>query len=200
MREILLIAGPSAVGKSYLGEALFRKYLERFEHAQIFTTRSPRSKEAAADRVFVTQHEFQQMLASNVFIAWGRLAGNLYGLPREDFEKDSPTCLVCNIWPALYEQFIGQEHITCVGLQVRLKDLPMLEKRMQQRGDSQETIQKRLVRIKRDMVDLEAYSSVMNDNGKVFYIHDDKTIPGEVIPWIEVRYNLRAIADQEMRR
>ena len=76
----------------------------------------------------------------------------------------------------------------------------MLEKRMQQRGDSQETIQKRLVRIKRDMVDLEAYSSVMNDNGKVFYIHDDKTIPGEVIPWIEDRYNLRAIADQEMRR
>ena len=62
--------------------------------------------------------------------------------------------------------------------------LKLLESRMSSRGDSRETITKRLELIARDKDDLEKYFALVKKSGAYFIIEDDETVPEQIIPWI----------------
>jgi guanylate kinase len=178
---LFVVAGPSGVGKSYLGELLIQNYPDLFEVVKIFTTRGPRPNESNPDRIFITEEAFEERVSRGEFLVHGKLQGNKYGYEEKALVPEHKH-LIVNAWPALIPEFAQREDVITVGLGTRNYD--MLKKRMSDRGDTPETIRQRMAFIERDMADLESVSALINRLGRVFEITDDSTIAREVIPWV----------------
>ena len=84
---LLVMSGPGGVGKSTISQAL--KSESHFWISVSATTRAPREGEVHGnDYYFVTDEEFDQMIAENKFLEWAEFAGNRYGTPSAAvFEK-----------------------------------------------------------------------------------------------------------------
>lgn len=82
---ILIIAGPSCSGKSYLAQKLISE--GSFQEAVSTTTRSPRVGEVNGVHYnFKTRHEFEKMMEENMFVETAEIRGNLYGVSRAEYE------------------------------------------------------------------------------------------------------------------
>jgi guanylate kinase len=83
MNKILVVSGPSGVGKTTLCEHLMR--LERrLKPGITATTRKPRPGEVnGRDYHFLTRKGFENGIRSNKFVEYTRLFGNYYGTPIE---------------------------------------------------------------------------------------------------------------------
>ena len=81
--RLLVLSGPSGVGKSTVVRAL------RAEHPEIWlsvsaTSRHPRPGEVDGVHYhFVTRAGFEALVAGGGLLEWAEFAGNLYGTPRE---------------------------------------------------------------------------------------------------------------------
>jgi guanylate kinase len=81
--RLLVLSGPSGVGKSTLLQAL------RAEHPDLWisvsaTTRHPRPGERhGVEYYFTDRAEFDAMIADDLLLEWAEFAGNRYGTPRE---------------------------------------------------------------------------------------------------------------------
>ena len=82
-------------------------------------------------------------------------------------------------------QFSKLPHAVIIGMQAPKDWQKTLVERMKKRGDSLDTIQKRLALIIRDSADLSAHKMTVNRHGRYFIIEDDTTIGEEIIPWLE---------------
>ena len=142
---LLVISGPSGVGKSSVVHALTERV--RFHFSVSWTTRERRPGELdGVDYVFVDRPRFMQNIASGGFLEWAEYSGHMYGTPRDavlahleaghhvllDIENDGagqvkqsyPESLLVFILPPSLEE---------------------LERRLRDRGDTSEAdIQKRL--------------------------------------------------------
>lgn len=85
--KILLIIGPTAVGKS----TLLGRALEEFPQLIdiiTYTARAPRSGEAEGNPYhFVTEEKFKQLIDQKFFIEWAMVHGKMYGTPRDQFQR-----------------------------------------------------------------------------------------------------------------
>lgn len=83
---VLVVSGPSGVGKS---TALAR--LGKQEHVEVvvsYTTRPRRHGEVdKVDYNFVTDEQFQEMIAGDRLLEWVRYDGHFYGTPKRSVEK-----------------------------------------------------------------------------------------------------------------
>ena len=76
---LYVISAPSGAGKSTLCRELLDIFKE-LRHSVSFTTRKPRSGEIeGTDYFFVSQEEFQKMVAADGFAEWAEVHGNFYG-------------------------------------------------------------------------------------------------------------------------
>lgn len=87
MRNILLVlSGPSGVGKGTLKEKLMRE--GDFEFSVSCTTRSPRETEKdGQDYYFIPRAEFLRRVAAGEFLEYDEHFGNLYGTLRSAVEE-----------------------------------------------------------------------------------------------------------------
>jgi guanylate kinase len=87
--EVLVITGPSGVGKG----TLIRLLLARFPQMKLSvsaTTRAPRpGEEDGVDYHFLTLDEFQEKIDADEFLEWAEYAGNRYGTLRSELERDA---------------------------------------------------------------------------------------------------------------
>jgi guanylate kinase len=82
---ILIIAGPSCSGKSYLAQKLISE--GGYQEAVSTTTRSPRvGEENGIHYNFKTRSEFEEMMKKNMFVETAEIRGNLYGVSRAEYE------------------------------------------------------------------------------------------------------------------
>jgi guanylate kinase len=89
MADVLVITGPSGVGKG----TLIRLLLDRFPRMALSvsaTTRPPRpGEEDGVDYHFLSPEEFQRRIDAGEFLEWAEYAGNRYGTLRSELERDA---------------------------------------------------------------------------------------------------------------
>lgn len=85
--NLFVVAAPSGAGKSSLVKAL----LELDSHVQLsvsHTTRAPRGQEKhGREYFFVSQPEFDAMVAANAFVEWASVHGQRYGTSKKAIEE-----------------------------------------------------------------------------------------------------------------
>lgn len=153
--KLIVLTGPSGVGKGTLLKALMRRHPEFFLSTSV-TTRSPRLGEVDGEHYsFVSRPQFQHLIEQQALLEWAEFAGNLYGTPRlpvaEKIAQGSIVILEIELEGARQIKHTFPEALRIFVLPPSLEEL---EQRLRSRGqDSEEAIARRLARAQ---VELEA--------------------------------------------
>jgi guanylate kinase len=185
MSKVIVVTGPSAVGKTYLADLLVSTYAEHIISAKVVTTREPRQGETGTDRIFVSKEAFTNMLQHGEFIVEGEFGGNQYGYTAEALEVvQHKKSIIINTWPAMIPAFEKIKNVLLVGLTVDTGHLPLLEERLLGRSESSDILEKRKQLIRADVQTMLQYRDNIASCGRTFYIHDDTSIHTDVLPFI----------------
>lgn len=81
-KRLIVLSGPSGVGKSTVVASLRREYPDVWLSVSV-TTRRPRpGEEDGVQYHFVSDEEFDELVAQDQLLEWAQFAGNCYGTPR----------------------------------------------------------------------------------------------------------------------
>lgn len=84
--KLIVISGPSGVGKSVVCKAVREKTGAKYSVSA--TTRAPRPGEVdGVDYHFVSVEKFKQMIDQNQLLEWAEVFGNYYGSPRKAVDQ-----------------------------------------------------------------------------------------------------------------
>lgn len=138
MKRIIIVA-PGASGKDFLRRC-FEKASFKFEIS--YTTRSPRmGEEEGKDYFFITEEKFNQLKKENAFYEHEPFGGCQYGTLKSQFYSDIPSVFIMS---ALGLQHHVSEQDRKESLVIFIDvDRNILEKRLRERGLSEEKIRDR---------------------------------------------------------
>ena len=163
---MLVLSGPSGVGKGTLGKRLIEE--EGFGFSVSCTTRGPRPGEKhGVDYLFITREEFLDRRAANGFLETATVHDEFYGTPREPAERAMAEGrdFLLDIDPQG-----GVQVMESVPEAVSVFLLPpswaALEARLRGRGtETEEKIQKRLHNARQEVKYLPRYDyCIVNDD------------------------------------
>lgn len=148
MGRLVVLTGPSGVGKGTLVRALLARHPELYVSVSA-TTRAPRPGEIdGVSYHFVSRHIFERMIANGDLLEWAEFAGNLYGTPRAMVEAQ----ISQGNWVILEIELEGARQIRqtypqALRIFILPPSLPELEFRIRNRGqDTEDAIARRLAR------------------------------------------------------
>lgn len=151
--KLIVLTGPSGVGKGTLLRSLLRRHPELYLSISM-TTRSPRPREIhGRDYYFVTRPEFERMAANQQLLEWAEFAGNCYGTPRQPVEEQ----IQQGKWVVLEIELQGARQIfqsfpDALGIFILPPSMVELEQRLRHRAsESEEAILRRLARAKTEV-------------------------------------------------
>eukprot|EP01059_Diplonema_ambulator_P027690 TRINITY_DN4614_c0_g1_i2.p2 TRINITY_DN4614_c0_g1~~TRINITY_DN4614_c0_g1_i2.p2 ORF type:complete len:332 (+),score=107.56 TRINITY_DN4614_c0_g1_i2:2183-3178(+) len=145
--ELVVVCGPSGVGKGTLLAKLFKEFPDSFGFSVSHTTRGPRPGEVdGKDYFFTTNEEIEKMIADNQFVEYANVHGNYYGTSKaavEAVQKQGKICVLdIDVQGA---QKVAVAGIPFVGIFVKPPSAEELERRLRGRGtETEEKILKRL--------------------------------------------------------
>lgn len=85
---LIVLSGPSGVGKGTVRKALFEIPGHNLDYSVSMTTRSMRPGEVdGKDYYFVSREEFLQRIEENKFLEYAEFVGNYYGTPLDKVEE-----------------------------------------------------------------------------------------------------------------
>lgn len=85
---LVVISGPSGVGKGTVRKALFERENHNLEYSVSMTTRKPRLGEVdGIDYFFVTRDQFETKIANKELLEYAEFVGNYYGTPMDYIEE-----------------------------------------------------------------------------------------------------------------
>lgn len=85
---LVVISGPSGVGKGTVRKALFELENHNLEYSVSMTTRLPRKGEIdGIDYFFVSREKFEQNIADGKLLEYAEFVGNYYGTPIDYVES-----------------------------------------------------------------------------------------------------------------
>ena len=85
---LIILSGPSGVGKGTVREYIFSNSNLPFVYSISMTTRKPRNgEEDGKDYYFVSPEEFQRNVDNNNFLEHASFCGNSYGTPKDKVEE-----------------------------------------------------------------------------------------------------------------
>ena len=136
---ILIITGPSGVGKNTIINALSEKL--DFKFSVSHTTRPKRKSEAnGKDYHFVTEEEFQLMINNNELIEFEEYGGFTYGTSRKELEQDGLIILDLEVNGATK---LLNNNSNFIGLFIDINDEELIN-RLKNRGHNSDFINKRM--------------------------------------------------------
>jgi guanylate kinase len=164
---VLIVSGPSGSGKSTLVEKILE--LPGTMLSISCTTRQPRKTEVDGRWYnFVTESEFQQMVAQGDFLEYAQVFGkNWYGTPRKSMDealaKKKDLVLEIDVQGALQ---VKHKLPGAVAVFVLPPSRAELENRIRARGqDSEDEIARRLERARQEMLNYSSYDfAIINDD------------------------------------
>ena len=83
---IIILSGPSAIGKSTVAALLLKNY-PNMKRVITATSRKPRSYETKADYIFFTEEKFKKKVQRNAFLEHSQVYGFHYGILKKEFKK-----------------------------------------------------------------------------------------------------------------
>lgn len=135
---MLVIIGPSASGKTQLVQELVNDY--GMEKLVTYTTRAMRPNEVnGRDYNFISKEEFNDKIAQNFFLEYTEYHGNYYGTSRSDLAPRKVVILESSGLRNYIKE--ARDQIKIVFLRCSSN---ILRLRMLKRGDSIESVNKRL--------------------------------------------------------
>jgi len=135
---LLVISGPSGVGKSSVVNALAERV--PFHFSVSWTTRERRPGERdGVDYVFVDRARFLENIESGGFLEWAEYSGHLYGTPRDAVlaQLDAGRHVLLDIENDGAGQ-VKQSYPEALLVFVLPPSLAELERRLRNRGDTSE--------------------------------------------------------------
>jgi guanylate kinase len=191
---VLIVSGPSGSGKSTLVEKILE--LPGTMLSISYTTRPPRKTEANGKWYnFVTEAEFQRMVARGEFLEYAQVFGkNWYGTPKKSVEEalaqKKDLVLEIDVQGALQAKHKLPGTIAIFVLPPSRKDL---ERRIRNRGlDSEDEIERRLERARQEMLNYSSYDFAV--------INDDLERAGKEVQAIAVGSRCRVAQNEERIR
>ena len=164
---LIVLSGPSGVGKGTVRAAIFAKGEQKFVYSISATTRSPRTGETdGVDYFFKTREEFEQMIQNKQLLEYAEYVGNYYGTPLEYVEntlaQGKDVFLEIDVQGAIQVRELMPDG---VFIFLTPPDLNELESRIVNRGtDSDEVIAKRMKTAREELELMKYYDySVVND-------------------------------------
>lgn len=83
MKKLLVLAGPSAVGKTTVSDEIMRQN-DKFTLSRSATTRAPRGDGHDDEYVYLTRDEFLAAIESGDILEHTEYSGDLYGTPKSE--------------------------------------------------------------------------------------------------------------------
>ena len=164
---VLIVSGPSGSGKSTLVEKILQ--LPGTMLSVSCTTRPPRRTESEGKWYnFVSEAEFQRMVAAGEFLEYARVFGkNWYGTPRKWLDEAEAQhrdlVLEIDVQGALQ---VKQKLPGAISVFVLPPSSAELERRIRARGqDADDEIRRRLERARQEMLSYSSYDfAIINDD------------------------------------
>lgn len=148
--KLLVITGPSGVGKGTIVKHLLAKYSQLFISTSA-TTRQPREGEIdGKDYFFLSPNQFQNMIDHGDLLEWAEYSGNYYGTPKQPvIEQIAQGKIVILEIEVLGARQIQQTFPSATRIFILPPSEAELENRLRGRGtDSETEILKRLEQAK----------------------------------------------------
>lgn len=165
---LIVISGPSGVGKGTVRKALFEREGHDLVYSVSMTTRKPRDGEVdGSDYYFVSQEEFERQIENDNLLEYAKFVGNYYGTPfdkvEEQLEKGNEVVLEIEVQGAIQ---VKAKKPDAVFIFIAPPSYEALEQRLRRRGtESEEIIKERLDKAHREIEQAPAYDYiVINDD------------------------------------
>lgn len=164
---LIVISGPSGVGKGTVRKALFQRTQQNLVYSVSMTTRQPRNGEIdGVDYYFVNQEQFQSQIDNGNLLEYATFVGNFYGTPKDKIEqeldKGNEVVLEIEVNGAMQ---VKEKMPEAVFIFIAPPSFSALENRLYTRGtESAETIKERLQKASREIKLANQYDYiVIND-------------------------------------
>ena len=164
---VIVLSGPSGVGKGTVRKAIFERDDNEFEYSVSMTTRPMRKGEVdGVDYYFRTKEEFEAMIEAGEMLEYAEYVGNYYGTPltyvNKTLDEGKDVFLEIEVQGA---QQVKEKVPDGVFIFLTPPDLAELKARIVGRGtDSPEVIEERM-RVARQEIEMMALYdyAVVND-------------------------------------
>ena len=164
---LLVLSGPSGVGKGTVKSAIVKNKVFPFEYSVSMTTRKPRPGEInGKDYYFVTQERFKQAISQNELLEYNQYVNNFYGTPKAPVEKmlDEGKDVLLEI-DVNGAKKVRKQMPDGVFIFLTPPDLHTLHTRLENRGtESEDVIMGRIKQARQEILVMQDYDyAVVND-------------------------------------
>lgn len=164
---LIVLSGPSGVGKGTVRQAMVKKYGEQFKYSISMTTRQPRAGEVdGVDYHFCTKDEFEAEIANGGMLEYAQYVDNYYGTPlryvNQMREAGHDVLLEIEVRGAMQ---VRSKVSDGVFIFLTPPDLHILQNRIEKRGtDNDAMIHKRMLKAREEIKLMTNYDyAVVND-------------------------------------
>lgn len=164
---LIVLSGPSGVGKGTVRQAMLADSFKDFKYSVSMTTRQPRPGEVdGVDYYFRTKEQFQEHIADGEMLEWARYVNNYYGTPlgpvNATLDASQDVLLEIEVNGAMQ---VREKCPDGVFIFLTPPDLQELKQRIEKRGtDDAATILKRMEKARNEIKMMENYDyAVVND-------------------------------------
>ena len=169
MQKVIILSGPSGVGKNTLGDFLLHQFPE-LSYSVSATSRPIRKGEAdGIDYHFMNNEDFELKIKEDELLEWQEVyEGMYYGTLKNELDRINQL----NKYPLLVVDVFGAINVMKnlkfkpLSIFIQAPSLEVLEKRLTTRGtDSPEKIQKRLEKASVEMYESAQFDlTIINDD------------------------------------
>lgn len=151
---LIVLSGPSGVGKGTVREALFKRDDHNLVYSISMTTRAPRNEEThGREYFFVSREEFEQNIRDGKMLEYAEFVGNYYGTPMDEVKKQlangNEVVLEIEVQGALQ---VREKMKDAIFIFIAPPSIDALYNRLKRRGtESEEIIKARIDKAKREL-------------------------------------------------
>ena len=167
--EILIIVGPSGVGKTTVAYKML-DMCDEFEFVRSATSRAPRGDGNDNEYIYVTREEFEERVNNGRMLEHVEYSGNYYGTPASEVER----ILAAGKTPLLILELNGAKNLKTNAKDFRVfvfyiyEELEVIEKRLADRerlnstANGMEAVEKRMKANRKDYSEMRILRSMFD--------------------------------------